>query len=556
MGTDNAAKFLRLMHGLLQDEDEPAGPAQGDHDRVAGQPGRSAETGRFDGAPSPAANGPLVVGAPVLEPPPSHGATTPPARPTPSLPRASVAVGGQGSRGLCESCSYRRQGASVANATFRALVRSFQPEVRETHTRALVEEESQQGESEDELASQVQMAALAKQDETRWSSRPRGLWYCGVHEFDDTYYIGQIRNGPDLACASYEPLVDRGRSHTCDTCAHCRRTSEQVLRVLKDAFFAGGTQGRSVLNGQVLPALGAQAMDEYQTCVDNAGFLSAPPTFLPYCAAHSSEPGPDAYGRFVVGPVVNSDARCTRWQPGTGHDDEPDAELAALVTHAERLKTVAASIQFKTTPGGPMWVDVERAEGSARANIIAHCLRKLLANEDVVRSICTAFTQGVWSTEWEQSLNVGGEFLTEDVTRDIAGGRPLAPFTIPGPQQGGAGFMLTPGPAPPFAPTPDSSARPPRRRGRGRRRRRGGSDAEAFVLMPGVSYAHPDHPETSLTITTAPMRVAAVVQHPAGTWAYDLLTFPSGVWTRLENNGTGVPIELNVQLPAAVYARW
>jgi hypothetical protein len=416
-----------------------------------------------------------------------------------------------------------------------------------------VEEENQQGEAKDELASKRQMAegykraGLPAESEMRWSSRPSGSWYCGTDEFDDTYYIGEIRNGGDFECAFYET---HGDTHTCDTCAHRRKTSERILRTLKETLLAGGTQGQGVLTGEVQPALRAQAIDEYQSCVDNAGFVLAPPTFLPYCAACSSDPEHNGNGTFVVGPVMNSDARCTRWQPRTDPDDPPDTELEALLRHAERLKEFAASIQFSFAPGTPSWIDVNRAEYSARANIIAYCLRKLLTTEDFIVTVCNSFTYKAGATEWRQDPFTGAEFLPENQVQTTAAGAPAGAPTGPTRQQEAT-----------VVPIPELAGRVSslRQRLSGRRRKPcppAPDAANGFLALPGVRYTHPAHPEVALTIINAAPRVIAVVESPTERREYDLSSFPWNMWTELRGQATGVWIAVYVQLPVAVYVNW
>lgn len=436
-------------------------------------------------------------------------------------------------------------------------MRSVQPEVRETHTRALVMEAGQQGEAKEELAGQSQMAELSRRDgrtpEMHWSTRPSGSWYCGIEEFDDSYYIGQIRNGSELRCTEFEPIVTERSAHSCSTCAHSRSTPDSILLTLKEMFLGAGGQARALLSSDVQPALRAQAVDEYQACVDGSGFLIAAPAFLPYCAVHSSDRMHEADGRFVVGPVVNADARCAAWEPLHEPLSTRDPQLEALVAHANRLKEYGASIMFdmRAVVSGPAWMDVNHAEGTSRGDIIAHCLRRLQATEETVTGVCTAYTLAIWGTDWLQAPFTGADLLPENRTE--AGPRmPPSGSGHEAPRDVSVGAVI----AGLGSTEAGDTRRAKGRSARSRVSRSARRSAQQFAIVPGVSYVHPRDTKVRLVVLGTQTGAIAVVQTPAGHRDYDLLTFPSGVWTELRDNGTPLRIALNVQLPSTVYAAW
>jgi hypothetical protein len=370
-----------------------------------------------------------------------------------------------------------------------------------------------------------------------WGSRPRGCQYCGIDEFDDAYYICEIRNGDNFECTSYLPRDDAHNRHSCDTCTNLRKTSERYLLTLKETM-KSEAESDTIFTGELQPALRTQAIDEYQSCVDNAGLVFSPPAFLPYCAAYGSDPEHESYGHFVIGPVVNSDACCTRWQPRTEPADPPDAELEALVRHAKRLEEVASSV-FTPKLGAPSWADVYAAVCSTKADIVAYCLRKLFVPEEFVSTICTSTP---WGSRWRQEPFTGAEFLPENQAQSTGAGAQVdAPIRSSG-EVPSTSFQKRRGPwarlhqraAAPSVPGPTNE----------------------FLVIPGVRYTHPAHPEVALTIVNAAPRVIAVVDCPAGRWEYDLSSFPWNMWTELKAQATGVRIAVYVQLPVAIYVNW
>ena len=196
-------------------------------------------------------------------------------------------------RGPCDACRHRRVGASIANATFAAMLPAMQALVQRNHVPALQDE--------------VQLAGARMTDATEnpriridtYNGRPvaSNHVYCGVVEFEGKYHIAEYKNRregrTEFSCNDFSRKA-ASASHDCVSCAHLVRPSELALTELERCVMQLGN-GEKLLD-RIRTTLEARAPLEYESCVKGVGLLSAEPGFLPWCRAWSEDRSTE-YGR-------------------------------------------------------------------------------------------------------------------------------------------------------------------------------------------------------------------------------------------------------------------
>ena len=225
--------------------------------------------------------------------------------------------------GPCPQCEHYRVGSSIARAAFAGVLPAYQPKLRQAQTLS-IQQESQS------LATFVQEQG-AEYPDVKWLARPTspGFNYCGLDEFDGLYYKCEVKNAEET-CPDFTPRAVDAAPRPCSSCRHHRPPLGQPVRVLEETFRRYGQRSDATLNQEIRSLVQMQAEGEYQDCVDFAGFLPKLPAFLPVCMVRGSPEPTTGEPRCIVGPVVNSAARCSEWSAGTAADAE-SAQLDALV---------------------------------------------------------------------------------------------------------------------------------------------------------------------------------------------------------------------------------
>ncbi len=295
--------------------------------------------------------------------------------------------------GPCPQCEHYRVGSSIARAAFAGVLPAYQPKLRQAQTLS-IQQESQS------LATFVQEQG-AEYPDVKWLARPTspGFNYCGLDEFDGLYYKCEVKNAEET-CPDFTPRAVDAAPRPCSSCRHHRPPLGQPVRVLEETFRRYGQRSDATLNQEIRSLVQMQAEGEYQDCVDFAGFLPKLPAFLPVCMVRGSPEPTTGEPRCIVGPVVNSAARCSEWSAGTAADAE-SAQLDALVAHVQGIVRQAESAMYMDFPnaGGP-----RRIQANAEAAIVAFCMRMLNASPDHVQAVCNSFTQ-VFDEPWDQQLS-------------------------------------------------------------------------------------------------------------------------------------------------------
>jgi hypothetical protein len=444
-------------------------------------------------------------------------------------------------RGPCDECEHVRAGVSTARGVFDAVLSVFQHTVRETEIAKLQEEGQAQGEFVSERESLRQLGL------TTWSRRPTvpGLRYCGVDEFDGTFHCCEVKN-LDQVCAQFTPRHSDPTPHACGTCEHNLKPSVQVVRVLEQTMqqvVGDGFKGNQFLQQKVRPALELQANAEYRDCVDLVGSLRSRPGFLPHCVARSGVDSHSGEPRYLVGPVVNSAARCDRWTARirTEHADL-HAQLDMQVERARQL--------YVSWDDGERWMSEPQTQSAASASgdVLAFCLAALGASNELIPSICSDYTRTVWHQEW-----VPTAATPDDRNTDPEGADSPAPTTWAPPISSAAAAV--PGSEPTNS-EPPATAMPI------------GTTltqvvpSPPFRVLPAVAYTHPLRPQIRLGAFTDPVQSIAVVEilGAAGEVEvqapYDLQYLQPHVWTLLQVDFGPLPIMIYLHPSAGLYAAW
>src|SRR6476661_649072 len=137
---------------------------------------------------------------------------------------ASDRSGDGGACVSCVDCRHMRLGASIATATFRAMLPAMQPDVQPHHVSALKQEAELAGgldeERDENRQLSEQLRGLPAEPLDVYSRRPTsgGYPYCGVAEFEGVWHISEIKNS-DLHCDVFAD-GEVSSSRSCETCGH------------------------------------------------------------------------------------------------------------------------------------------------------------------------------------------------------------------------------------------------------------------------------------------------------------------------------------------------
>ena len=457
------------------------------------------------------------------------------------------------SSGPCEQCEHVRFGESVSRLAFKSLFPLVQPKAQKALALKMQEEAEQAGNARAEVDG---LRALGADTYNRRPFEPK-FEFCGVTEFDNTYHCSQLKN-IDLRCPDFTPKRGDPEPHSCRTCKHSHATSPRVNVALEQLLRPIAT-GKKLLDDAIRPACDLRAEVEYRECVDTAGFLSMKPAFLPECTKLSGASAETGDPVFVVGPVVNSAARCVHWIARTEPQfAESDARLDALIARIGQLRALADEMQRRTaqirslniehmmdtgyrveqdlhTPADHAAADANYrnrligAVTNAECDLIAFCLEALGDNPESIQVLCSDWSGG---HEWTPGLVFEDPYHLSDGTEAPPAPTTETPIATPEPSP----LPIDGSQAPPIVPAPTQS--------------------EPFAMQPGIIYQHPNRPDLRVAIQVDGSQVVGILEIDSKDWFYDLAQFPSGEWTQLQNERGFQPVTLLVELPNAVHAAW
>jgi hypothetical protein len=470
------------------------------------------------------------------------------AQPTAASQPSGATPADTGLRGPCEQCQHLRQGGSITGPTFTALLDSLKPKVSSSHTQKMQEELQESGEAQAALNNAIEYGR------DQWNRRPTARTpYCGVDEFEGRYYVVEVKNANNQ-CPQHTPRRVDAAPHNCRTCAHNAAPMSAVLLTAQQTL-GKEKEGRDLRVQQVDPALEAEANIEYRDCVDGQGFMYTRPGMLPVCEVYS-QPSPETGDqRFVVGPVVNTAARCPSWEAGPNpRSQRIAAQLAAMQAEAARTEEVSShppAVYFDTdiTAMNDALGRINGAAGNDQADIIEFGLTVVGLNADFVHTIGSVFMDSGWYLPRARDLDPAAVVAAIDAGAEV-------PIGLPGQATGsGAGGQVVDGeqfrrsaeaaagqaaPAQTSVGQPGAAAQP----------------SPPFGVQPMVAYQHPSYPQISFQVVPTGMQVLLNVRIGGGAVQFDLAAFPPGAWTQLQTPQGPLPITILPQLPAAVYAAW
>jgi hypothetical protein len=430
-----------------------------------------------------------------------------------------------------------RLGSSIARAAFNEIPAPLKPMVLPAQTRKVQEESQTAGEviaERDQLREYAESGYLEIESYTR---RPASanFMYCGVDEFNGQYYCCEVKN-QNNSCAQFTPRGSDSVSHPCETCQHRWQAPNQLVLTLEETL--GRDKNGKELRDQVRQQLEHQAQEEYESCIDGAGFLQRRPGVLPLCEARSTDSGSSGPS-FVVGPIVNDGKRCGLWAAGSNLSQQrAEAQLQAYVARSRE----AAAVRKQPGPYLNPYADplaagnpadqiqaLQEIVANAEADLVEFCLLTLGADPSVSESVATRFSSDVWFAQRRSAMPIesGAPHLER---------RPVAPL--------------------------DATVEPARQ----------AEPSEPFLVETGVLYKHP---ETALAFFTNPdtpdIGVLRTTWDPlsgvpfgadeadaaevVGRWPRT--GFEPGIWTQLHDNDLNpLPLTLNVQPSGSIYAAW
>ena len=243
--------------------------------------------------------------------------------------------------GPCTQCEHYRTGSSIARAAYAGILPAYQPKLRQAQT-LKIQEESQT------LSTFVQERETPPEyADVQWLARPThpSFHYCGLDEFEGRYYKCEVKNA-EQSCPDFVQRSAEATSHPCSSCCHNRPPLGHPVQVLEATFRRYGKDSRQNLTRRSACSCRCRRTANTRTA-------STTPASCPSRQLAARLPDPALGGtttgeqRTVVGPVVNSAARCGEWAAGQGSSLAAEAaQLDALVAHVRGVVSQSESRSY------------------------------------------------------------------------------------------------------------------------------------------------------------------------------------------------------------------